>query len=179
MLLPFSNVCCASHDEARPYLYSTPRFAIHQVDLILSLPPNISNVSRLDFEISFYRFPQITLNTHSDISMPKWKSICGSLGSMPNLSDLRVTLRQVYLFVSIRGTADVTELVVGVLRPLKNIDVKGGKEHFTVRIEWRLTEEERAGLGDSPFRVEEIGEREPNGNRWYNNPSFSLPDCIG
>ena len=110
--------------------------------------------------------------------MPKWKSICGSLGSLPNLNDLRVTLRQMYLFVNIRGTADITELVVGLLRPLKSINVKGGKENFTVRIEWRLTEEEKAGLGDCSFLIEEIGEREPNRNSWYNNPNFYMADSI-
>ena len=111
--------------------------------------------------------------------MPKWKSICASLASMPNLSDLRITLRQTYLFVDIRGTAETTELVVGVLRPLKNINVNGAKENYAVRIEWQLTEEERIELGDCPFLIEEIGEREPNGNRWYNNPSSYLEDCIG
>ena len=169
----------SSYDEACPYIYSTPRFTIHRIPTIFTLPSSMPNIARLEFELTFYRFPQITLNTQNDVSMPKWKSICGSIASMPNLSDLCITLRQIYLFVDIRGTTETTELVVGVLRPLKSIEVKGARENYSVRIEWQLTEEERIGLGDCPFQIKEIGERRPNGNRWYNNPSSYLEDCVG
>ena len=138
-------------------MYSSPRFTIDQYKLLSS--PNISRIARLDFKIAFYRFPQITNNTQADISMPKWKSICQTMAGMPNLTELRITIRQTYFFVEQAGTPSITYLVIGVLEPLKQIKVRGGREAYSVRIGWTLEDEERAGLGECPFTIEEIGLR--------------------
>ena len=153
-----------------PFLYSAPRFTIHQPALLLPIRSSIGRVSKLDFEVSFYRFPQITNNTLADISMPKWKSMCQSIASMPTLTDLSVLIRQTYFFVEIKGTARIAELVVGVLQPLKKIEVRGGQERYLVKIGWRLTEEERTALGNCPFRIEEFGERAFAGIKWQGRP---------
>ena len=151
-------------------MYSVPHFTIHQHNMLLPTRPSIAQISKLDLEISFYRFPQITINTQSDISMPTWKSICQSLASMPNLTDLCVLVRQTYFFVEFKGTARITELVVGVLQPLKKIKIKGGQQKYLVKIGWCLTEEEKLALGECPFRIDEFGERAFAGIKWQGRP---------
>lgn len=96
--------------------------------------------------------------------------MCQSIASMPSLTDLSVLIRQEYFFVEIKGTARITELVVGVLQPLKKIVVNGGQERYLVKIGWPLTEDERTALGNCPFRIEEFGDRAFAGIKWPCRP---------
>ncbi|KAG8533344.1 uncharacterized protein KY384_002127 [Bacidia gigantensis] len=115
-------------------------------------------MSKLHVEIEFHRFPQITNNTVNDISMPKWKSICKAIANLPSLTDLEMTLLQKFFGVEVKGAGEASELMVGVLLPLKQIRPKGGRERYQVRLGWRLDEDARKGLGECPFRIVKLRE---------------------
>ena len=88
--------------------------------------------------------------------------MCRSLSLMDSLNHLHITLRQLYFFIAVKGTAQIPKLVVGLLQPLKSISVRGEKPDFLVRIGWHLDQEMRAGLGDCPFQIMEQEELLPH-----------------
>ena len=146
-------------------MHSTCTFTIHQPSLIrFPVPPYLMQISCLAFEIQFQRFPQITYHSHDDLSIAKWRNICSALTNLPNLTKLYVLIKQTYFFVGIRGTANISDMVVGVLQPLQQIHPRGGKGCYKVAIEWSLRDDERLALGDCPFDVIELkGEHVRNG----------------
>ena len=78
---------------------------------------------------------------------------------MKDLHDLRVHIHQDYFFVEPMDASVAAGHVAGLLDPLKAIEVKDKEGKFEVSIGWTLTEEERKMIGETPFRLMEVGGR--------------------
>ena len=148
------------YKESLPFLYSVPLYTIRQPIRILDFhkvdfSDSLLYIQNLSISKHFYQFPQEEPPSRGPLNTTRWRHLCDTLASMPDLHYLCITITHVHFAFEYRPPDESVRLVTELLEPLKAVKVAEGGQFDVVTKGWRMPCE----IEDVPFQI--LEEREP------------------